>query len=55
SAAMIPSYGNQGGSSIAHAAEGSNTRDSRGKGVMVDDVAAPSAGVSRPRSSTGPA
>ncbi|GKA48801.1 hypothetical protein Tco_0741759 [Tanacetum coccineum] len=32
---------NQGGSSVAPAAEGSNARDSRGKGVMVDDAAAP--------------
>ncbi|GJY60934.1 ribonuclease H-like domain-containing protein [Tanacetum coccineum] len=55
SAAVIPSSGNQGGSSVAPAAEGSNTRDSRGKGVMVDDVAAPSASVSRPRPSSGPA
>ncbi|GJR20067.1 hypothetical protein Tco_0968594 [Tanacetum coccineum] len=39
SAAVIPSSGNQGGTS----------------GIMVDDAAAPSAGVSRPRSSSRPA
>ncbi|GKD06861.1 hypothetical protein Tco_1186546 [Tanacetum coccineum] len=50
SAAMIPSLGNQGGSSAAPTAE-----DSQGKGVMVDDVVAPSAGASRPRPSFGPA
>ncbi|GJT64377.1 hypothetical protein Tco_1015857 [Tanacetum coccineum] len=50
SAAMIPSLGNQGGSSTAPTAE-----DSQGKGLMVDDVAAPSAGASRPRPSSGPA
>ncbi|GJR87681.1 hypothetical protein Tco_0211692 [Tanacetum coccineum] len=55
SVVVIPSSGNQGGSFVPSAAEGSNTRESRGKGVMVDDVAAPSAGVSRPRSSFGPA
>ncbi|GJR27149.1 hypothetical protein Tco_1103381 [Tanacetum coccineum] len=55
SAAVIPPSGNQGRSSDAPAAEGSNTRDSRGKGIMVDDAAAPSGGVSRPRSSSGPA
>ncbi|GJS58018.1 hypothetical protein Tco_0652802 [Tanacetum coccineum] len=55
SAVVIPYSGNQGGSSVALAAEGSNTRDSRGKGVMVDDVVAPSAGVSRPRPSFRPA
>ncbi|GJY91708.1 hypothetical protein Tco_0507490 [Tanacetum coccineum] len=55
SADVIPSLGNQGGSSITPAAEGSNTRDSRGKGVMVDDDVAPSTGVSRPRLSSGPA
>ncbi|GKA79716.1 hypothetical protein Tco_0786312 [Tanacetum coccineum] len=40
SAAVIPSLGNQ---------------DSQGKGIMVDDVAAPSGGASRPRPSFGPA
>ncbi|GKE03966.1 hypothetical protein Tco_1395984 [Tanacetum coccineum] len=40
SAAVIPSLGNQ---------------DSRGKGIMVDDAAAPSGGVSRQRPSSGPA
>nr|GEY90593.1 hypothetical protein [Tanacetum cinerariifolium] len=44
SAAVIPSLGNHGGSSVAPTAEGSNTRDSRGKGIMVDDVVAPSGG-----------
>ncbi|GKE76232.1 hypothetical protein Tco_1542352 [Tanacetum coccineum] len=52
---VIPSSRNQGGSSVAPAAEGSNTRDSQGKGIMVDDVVAPSNGVSRPRTSSGPA
>ncbi|GJV28144.1 hypothetical protein Tco_1384592, partial [Tanacetum coccineum] len=55
SAVVIPSSGNQGGSSVAPTAEGSNTRDSRGKGIMIDDVAAPSGGVSRQRPSSGPA
>ncbi|GKB98549.1 hypothetical protein Tco_0984686 [Tanacetum coccineum] len=36
-----PSSGNQGRSSNAPDAEGSNTRDSQGKGIMVDDVVAP--------------
>ncbi|GJR24716.1 hypothetical protein Tco_0973243 [Tanacetum coccineum] len=48
-ATVIPSLGNHGGSSIAPTAEGSNTRDSRGKGIMADDAAAPSVGVSRSR------
>nr|GEU41109.1 hypothetical protein [Tanacetum cinerariifolium] len=39
----------------APAAEGPGTRDSRGKDIMVDDASAPSVGVSRPRSSSGPA
>ncbi|GKC07164.1 hypothetical protein Tco_0998774 [Tanacetum coccineum] len=55
SAAMIPSLGNQCQSSATPAAEGSNTRDSQGKGIMVDDAAAPSGGASRPRPSSGPA
>ncbi|GJV89388.1 hypothetical protein Tco_1533326 [Tanacetum coccineum] len=55
SAAVIPSLGNQGGSSVAPTVEGSNTRDSQGKGIMVDDVVALSFGVSRPRPSSGPA
>ncbi|GJT47797.1 hypothetical protein Tco_0973954 [Tanacetum coccineum] len=55
SADVIPPSGNQGRSSVAPPAEGSNTQDSRGKGIMVDDVVAPSHGVSRPRSSSGPA
>ncbi|GJZ20285.1 hypothetical protein Tco_0556875 [Tanacetum coccineum] len=55
SAAVIPSSGNQGGSSVAPAAEGPGTRDSRGKGIMVDDVVAPPVGVSPPRPSFGPA
>ncbi|GJR64786.1 hypothetical protein Tco_0010851 [Tanacetum coccineum] len=41
SADVIPSSGNQGGSSVTPTAEGSNTR---GKGIMVDNVAAPFAG-----------
>nr|GEX60104.1 hypothetical protein [Tanacetum cinerariifolium] len=44
-----------GGSSATLAAEGSNPRDSRGKGVMIDDAAAPSVGVSQPRPSSRPA
>ncbi|GKA90301.1 hypothetical protein Tco_0812171 [Tanacetum coccineum] len=44
----IPSSRNQGRSSATPTAEGSKPRDSRGKGVMVDDAAAPSAGVNRP-------
>nr|GFA64165.1 hypothetical protein [Tanacetum cinerariifolium] len=46
---------NLGGRFIAPAAEGFNIRDLWGKGIMVDDAAAPSAGVSRPRPSSGPA
>nr|GEU52753.1 hypothetical protein [Tanacetum cinerariifolium] len=49
-AAMISSSGNQGRSSAAPTAE-----DSRGKGIMVDDAAAPSAGASRSRPSSRPA
>ncbi|GKA65446.1 hypothetical protein Tco_0765153 [Tanacetum coccineum] len=48
SATVIPSSGNQGGSSAPPTAE-----DSRGKGVIVDD-AAPSAGASRSRPSSRP-
>ncbi|GKD06550.1 hypothetical protein Tco_1181524, partial [Tanacetum coccineum] len=55
SAAVIPSLGNQGRSFAAPTAEGSNPQDSRGKGVMVDVAAAPSAGASRSRPSSGPA
>ncbi|GJY96085.1 hypothetical protein Tco_0512446 [Tanacetum coccineum] len=55
SAVVIPLSGNQGGSSAASASEGSNSRDSRGKGIMADDADAPSVGVSRPRPSSGPA
>ncbi|GJS47331.1 hypothetical protein Tco_0597452 [Tanacetum coccineum] len=55
SAAVIPFSGNQGGSSVAPTTEGSNTRDSQGKGVMDDDDAPPSSGMSRPRPSSGPA
>ncbi|GJW24259.1 hypothetical protein Tco_0038070 [Tanacetum coccineum] len=55
STAVIPSSENQGGSSVAPTAEDSNTQNSRGKGVMVDDVAAPSSGVSRQRPSFRPA
>ncbi|GJS64380.1 hypothetical protein Tco_0678944 [Tanacetum coccineum] len=51
---VIPSSGNQGRSSTAPAAEGFNTRDSRGKGIMADDAAAPSVGASRSRPSSGP-
>nr|GFA36961.1 hypothetical protein [Tanacetum cinerariifolium] len=49
---QIPSLRNQGGSSVAPTAEGSNTRDSQGKGVMVNDAAASSTGVSRSRPSS---
>ncbi|GKA09205.1 hypothetical protein Tco_0688536 [Tanacetum coccineum] len=55
SAVVIPSLGNQGGSFVAPAAEQSNTQDSQGKGIMVDDAAAPSVGETRPRPSSGPA
>ncbi|GJX27134.1 hypothetical protein Tco_0233430 [Tanacetum coccineum] len=55
SAAVIPSLRNQGGSSAAPAAEGPGTRDSWGKGIMADDAAAPSVGVSRSRPSSEPA
>ncbi|GKB97399.1 integrase, catalytic region, zinc finger, CCHC-type containing protein [Tanacetum coccineum] len=55
SATVIPSSGNQGGSSAIPAAKGLGTRDSRGKGIMADDVVAPSVGVSRPRPSSRPA
>ncbi|GJU85534.1 hypothetical protein Tco_1293080 [Tanacetum coccineum] len=48
SAVVIPSSGNQGGSSTTPVAE-----YSQGKGIMVDDAAAPSAGASRPRPSSG--
>ncbi|GJS61876.1 hypothetical protein Tco_0656660 [Tanacetum coccineum] len=54
-AAVIPFSGNQGGSSATLAAEGSNPRDSRGKGIMVDDADVPSVGASRPRPSSRPA
>ncbi|GKB03815.1 hypothetical protein Tco_0831958 [Tanacetum coccineum] len=40
SAIVIPSLGNQGGSSAAPTAEGPDSRDSQGKGIMVDDAAA---------------
>ncbi|GJZ51816.1 hypothetical protein Tco_0606331, partial [Tanacetum coccineum] len=55
SGAVIPPSGNQGRSSATPTTEGSNTRDSQGKGIMVDDAAAPSGGVSRQRPSFGPA
>ncbi|GJW39046.1 hypothetical protein Tco_0064891 [Tanacetum coccineum] len=45
STAVIPSLGNQGWSSTGPAAEGPNTRDSQGKGIMADDAAAPSVDV----------
>ncbi|GJW65439.1 hypothetical protein Tco_0117323 [Tanacetum coccineum] len=54
-AAVIPSLGNQGWSSTAPIAQGSNTRDSRGKGIMAADAAAPSVGATQPRPSSGPA
>nr|GEW08596.1 hypothetical protein [Tanacetum cinerariifolium] len=44
-----------GRSSAAPAAKGSDIRDSQGKGIMVDDAAAPSGGASRPRPSSRPA
>ncbi|GKD19446.1 hypothetical protein Tco_1208604 [Tanacetum coccineum] len=55
SAVVIPPSGNQGRSLAAPATEGSNTRYSWGKGIMVDDAATPSGGVSRPRPSSRPA
>ncbi|GJW60598.1 hypothetical protein Tco_0109933 [Tanacetum coccineum] len=51
SAAVIPSLGNQGGSSTAPATKGPSTRDSRGKGITIDDVDAPFVGTSRSRPS----
>ncbi|GJW87705.1 hypothetical protein Tco_0163045 [Tanacetum coccineum] len=42
-----------GGSSATPAAEVSNPRDSRGKGIMADDAVARSVGVNRPRGSSG--
>ncbi|GKE76878.1 hypothetical protein Tco_1542998 [Tanacetum coccineum] len=55
STVVIPSLGNQGGSSAAPVAEGPSTRDSQGKGIMVDDAATPSVGAGRPRPSYDPA
>nr|GEY72376.1 hypothetical protein [Tanacetum cinerariifolium] len=55
SAAVIPSFGNHGGSFAAPAAEGLGTRDFKGKGIMSDDVAAPFIGVRRARPSFKPA
>ncbi|GJR93148.1 hypothetical protein Tco_0265322 [Tanacetum coccineum] len=55
SAAVIPSSGNQGGSSATPAVEGSNPQDSWGKGIMVDDDVASFVGVGQPRPSSGPA
>ncbi|GJW13242.1 phospholipase-like protein, partial [Tanacetum coccineum] len=55
SAAMVPSSGNQGAASAVPAAEGPNTRDSRGNCIMNDVDAAPSVGASRPHSSSVPA
>ncbi|GJT17449.1 hypothetical protein Tco_0876155 [Tanacetum coccineum] len=40
-------------SALAQSSGSPGTRDSRGKGIMVDDAAAPSAGASRPRPSSG--
>nr|GEV37162.1 hypothetical protein [Tanacetum cinerariifolium] len=42
SATMIPFLGNKGGGSAAPVAEGSNTQDSQGKGIMIDADVAPS-------------
>nr|GEZ54714.1 hypothetical protein [Tanacetum cinerariifolium] len=55
SAVVIPFLGNQSRSSAAPTAEGSNPQESRGKGVMVDDVVAPFVGVSRSKPSSRPA
>ncbi|GJU23013.1 hypothetical protein Tco_1156355 [Tanacetum coccineum] len=52
SAAVITPSRNQGRSSAAPTAEGSNTRDSWGKGIMVDDAVASYGGGSRPRPSS---
>nr|GEW94037.1 hypothetical protein [Tanacetum cinerariifolium] len=49
STAVTPSSGNQGRSSAVPTAKGSNTRDSQGKGIMVNDDVVPSGGASRPR------
>ncbi|GKE49877.1 hypothetical protein Tco_1481135 [Tanacetum coccineum] len=53
SAAVIPSSRNQGRNSTAPTAEGPITQDSQGKGIMADDAATLSVGVSRPRPSFG--
>nr|GFB90103.1 hypothetical protein [Tanacetum cinerariifolium] len=55
STVVTPFSGNQGQSPAALAAEGSNIRDSRCKGIMVDDVVVPSGGASRPIPSSRPA
>nr|GEU67577.1 hypothetical protein [Tanacetum cinerariifolium] len=48
-AVVVPSSGNQGGSSVAPAVE---VLTPEGKGIMVDDVVASSIGASRPRPSS---
>ncbi|GJX68088.1 hypothetical protein Tco_0303815 [Tanacetum coccineum] len=55
SAAMIPPSGNQGRSSVAPLLLLLKALTPEGKGIMVDDVAAPSGGVSRQRPSSRPA
>nr|GEU93073.1 hypothetical protein [Tanacetum cinerariifolium] len=55
SAVVIPFLGNQSMSSAAPTAEGSNPQESRGKGVMVDDVVALFVGASRSKPSSRPA
>nr|GEX06962.1 chaperonin CPN60-like 2, mitochondrial [Tanacetum cinerariifolium] len=52
SAVVILSLENQGRSSADPGAKGLSTQDSWGKGIRVDDVAAPSANASRPRPSS---
>nr|GEW20997.1 hypothetical protein [Tanacetum cinerariifolium] len=45
SAAVIPSSRNKGGGSVSPAPEGPSTRDSQGKGIMIDAAVALSTGV----------
>ncbi|GKE67667.1 hypothetical protein Tco_1521828 [Tanacetum coccineum] len=54
SAAIIPTRGNQGGSSDPPTAEGPSTRDSRGKAIMTDATNASSGDASHSWSSVGP-
>nr|GEX10226.1 zinc finger, CCHC-type [Tanacetum cinerariifolium] len=55
STVVILTSGNQDRSSTTPPAEGFNTQDSQGKGIMADDADASSVGAIRPRPSYGPA